>query len=251
MGTLNVENGDTNAIRYDVIRNAAQEKLTGESAYCARVYAPTKSLREVAETMVREGSKYSAHEVYSILESFAAVVTRLLQEGSAVNVGSLVRFRPSIVGKFSSEDESFARGTHRIKVRASVGSALRDVAASAAVTRISQAVPLPTLTAVYNGLSGTPNTVCSEATMIITGTSLIWNEEAEDEGFFANLEGLDTRCQVIKTSAKNDTAIVLMPHALSEGNEVELSFRTRHTTSGNLALIIYSEMLQYEAEPVD
>lgn len=71
MATLNVENGDSAAIRYDVVKNALLEKSKGEVSYFARVHANTKSLREVAETMVREGSKYSAYEVYCILESFA------------------------------------------------------------------------------------------------------------------------------------------------------------------------------------
>ncbi|MBQ9694089.1 MAG: hypothetical protein IJV69_04960 [Kiritimatiellae bacterium] len=251
MATLNIENGDTSAIRYNVVKNAVLEKSTGETSYYARVYASTKSLREVAETMVREGSKYSAYEVYTILESFAAVVTRLLQEGYAVNVGSLVHFRPSIVGKFKTEADSFTRGTHQIKVRANIGSSLRDVAATASVSRITAAIPLPEMQEVYNGVTGTLNTVCSESTLIVMGTSLIYNEDATDEGFFANLEGLEMRCQVIRMNATNTSAIVLMPHSLSPGNEVEFTFRTRHTTSGNLAIIQYEDMLMYEDLPTE
>lgn len=158
---LNIDNGDSSAIRYNLAKNAILEKSKGELSYYARVVANTKSLREVAETMVREGLKYSAYEVYCVLEFFTDVVTRLLKEGCAVNVGSLVRFRPRIQGKFASETDSFKRGVHRILVGASVGSALRNVAAAAPVSRVSAAVALPELLAVYNGATGHQDMVMS------------------------------------------------------------------------------------------
>ena len=247
MATLNVENGDSAAIRYDVVKNALLEKSKGEVSYFARVHANTKSLREVAETMVREGSKYSAYEVYCILESFATVVTRLLQEGNAVNVGSLVRFRPSIQGKFEGEGDSFQRGTHRILVRASIGSALRNVAAGATVTRVAAALPLPELLAVFNGATGNPDKVSNEMAFIVQGAHLAYDVDAADEGFFANLDGQTLRCPVVVMNDEDTNVVLMMPHQLAPGNEVELTFRTRHTTSGGLAIISYAKALTCEA----
>jgi hypothetical protein len=244
---LNIDNGDSSAIRYNLAKNAILEKSKGELSYYARVVANTKSLREVAETMVREGSKYSAYEVYCVLEFFTDVVTRLLKEGNAVNVGSLVRFRPSILGKFAAESDNFQRGTHRIMVRACVGSALRNVAASAPVMRVSGAVPLPELLEVFNGATGNPDTVSNESAFIVKGKGFAYDTDAADEGFFVNSDGQELRCTVILMDDTDTYAVLMMPHQLAPGNEVELSFRTRHTTSGAMAIIDYPKPLVCEA----
>ena len=248
---LNIDNGDSSAIRYNLAKNAILEKSKGELSYYARVVANTKSLREVAETMVREGSKYSAYEVYCVLEFFTEVVTRLLKEGCAVNVGSLVRFRPRIQGKFASETDSFKRGVHRILVGASVGSALRNVAAAAPVSRVSAAVALPELLAVYNGATGHQDKVSNESTFIVKGANMVYDVNAADEGLFVNLDGQEPRCTVILMDEKPANAVLLMPHQIAPGNEVALSFRTRHTTSGGKAIISYGKTLVCEVATVE
>ena len=116
MSSLTAKNNPGHALRYEVVRNALYEKNRGERSYFARVHAEVKSLRELAETMVREGSKYKATEIFAILQDFTDLTIRLLQEGYAINVGSLVRFRPSIRGKFTSEEDVFTRGVHQIVV---------------------------------------------------------------------------------------------------------------------------------------
>jgi hypothetical protein len=239
---LHIENGEQNAIRYDLSKNALVEKNKGERSYYARVYTTTKSLKTVAEAMVREGLKYSQYEIYCILEAFTDVVTRLLKEGYAVNMGSLVRFRPSIQGSFKTEQDGFTRGDHRIVVRASVGSSLRNVAASAAVARISAAWT-PEIHEIHNGMTGEENTVAPDGSLVITGTRLKWNTSAADEGFFANLDGDELRCTVMSTDTTNNTIFILLPHTLVEGQAVELTFRTRTTPSGELAMIDYPEVI--------
>jgi hypothetical protein len=248
---LNIDNGDSSAIRYNLAKNAILEKSKGELSYYARVVANTKSLSEVAETTVREGSKYSEYEVYCVLEFFTDVVTRLLKEGCAVNVGSLVRFRPRIQGKFASETDSFKRGVHRILVGASVGSALRNVAAAAPVSRVSAAVALPELLAVYNGATGHQDKVSNESTFIVKGANMVYDVNAADEGFFVNLDGQELRCTVILMDEKHANAVLLMPHQIAPGNEVALSFRTRHTTSGGKAIISYGKTLVCEVATVE
>lgn len=243
MATLNVDNGDTSAIRYDVVQNMALTKRSDlPPVYCARVHAATKSLKEVAETMVREGLKYSPYEVYCILQSFAEVVSRLLKEGYAVNVGSLVRFRPSITGRFNSDTEAFSHSNHRIVVRACVGTALRNVASTATVTRIS-ATWVPELMTIYNGMTGEENTVTPEGSIVITGKRLKWNTSAADEGFFATVDGDEQRCTVLTTDKTNETIFVLLPHTLVEGQTVDITFRTRTTPNGDLSMVEYPTQL--------
>ncbi len=246
MAMLNADNGTSAAIRYDVVKNYAQSKAKGTNIFNARVQAPTKSLREVADTMVREGCKYDSAEVVAILEKFASVTTRLLQEGNAINVGSLVRFRPSIRGKFNTPETAFSKADHRIVVNASIGSALRDVAATAQVMRVSN-IGLPEIATVYNGLTGTHNTVGSQGPLVIMGKRFIWDEEAEDEGFFTEVDGLREKCELTSLNEEGTTAFINIPQEMMEGIEARLYFFTRNTASGELAMIRYDAVLTYEA----
>ena len=247
MQLLNADNGDAVGIRYEVVKNHAQSKVAAKDVYNAHVMANVKSLREVADAMVREGSKYESAEVLSILEKFASVTARLLQEGNAVNVGSLVRFRPSIQGKFEGEADAFQRGTHRILVRASIGSALRNVASTASVMRMTPAMPLPELLEVYNGATGNPDRISNEATFAVRGKAFIYDKDAADEGFFLNLDGQELRCPVITIDEGAKNVLLMVPHQIAPGNELELTFRTRHTASGGLAIVGYATTLTCEA----
>lgn len=248
MSILNPTNGTTAAIRYDVVKNYSQSKLQGRDVYCSKVQATPLSLATVADTMVREGCKYETNEVVSILEKFASVATRLLQEGNAINLGSLVRFRPSIRGKFETIDEAFSKAKHRIVVNASVGSALRNVAVSASVSRIT-AMPLPEIHTTYNGLTGNPNSVASQGPLIVMGKHFIWNEAAEDEGFFTDAAGEYRACELTSLDAARQTAFLHIVHELEAGATVKLYFSTRNTSNGERVVIDYDVPITCEVNP--
>ena len=247
MQMVNADNGDAVGIRYEVVKNHAQSKVAAKNVYNARVVANVKSLREVADAMVLEGCKYETAEVLAILEKFATVTARLLQKGNAVNVGSLVRFRPSIQGKFEDEGESFQRGTHRILVRACIGSALRNIASTASAMRVTPALPMPELLAVFNGATGNEDMVSNEATFAVRGKALVYDKDAADEGFFLNLDGQDLRCPVVTIDEAACNVMLMVPHQVAPGNELELTFRTRHTSNGSLAVVGYPTSLTCEA----
>ena len=246
MQMLNADNGDAVGIRYEVVKNHAQSKLKAVDVYNARVVAGVKSLREVADAMVLEGCKYETAEVLAILEKFAQVTARLLQKGHAVNVGSLVRFRPSIQGKFNAENDVFQRGAHRILVRACIGSALRDVAATANVMRVTPALPLPELLEVFNGATGNADCISNEMTFTVRGKAFVYDKDAADEGFFLNLDGQELRCSVIALDDGAGHALLMVPHQVAPGNELELTFRTRHTANGAMAIVGYPKPLVCE-----
>ena len=247
MQMVNADNGDAVGIRYEVVKNHAQSKVAAKNVYNARVVASVKSLREVADAMVLEGCKYETAEVLAILEKFATVTARLLQKGNAVNVGSLVRFRPSIQGKFEDEGDSFQRGTHRILVRACIGSALRNIASTASAMRVTPALPMPELLAVFNGATGNEDKVSNEATFAVRGKALVYDKDAADEGFFLNLDGQDLRCPVVTIDEAACNVMLMVPHQVAPGNELELTFRTRHTSNGSLAVVGYPTSLTCEA----
>jgi hypothetical protein len=242
---LNADNGATSAIKYEVVKNHALSKVKGVNKFYARVMASSKSLREVADTMVREGCKYEPGEVVAILEKFADVTTRLLQEGHSVNVGSLVHFRPSIRGTFESVDDSFSKADHRLVVTASIGSALRNAVANATVVRVTQ-VSFPEMSIVYNAITGTPNTLCPDGDLIVMGKRLTWDDEAEDEGFFTIVEGSKVRCEVYSLDKEKTSAFMHSKQFMMEGDEAQLIFSTRNTGNGELATFAYSTPIVYE-----
>lgn len=242
MATLNVDNGDSAAICYELVKNTFCTQREGTDVYHARVEAPTKSLREVAEVMVREGLEFSSAQVVSMLESFASVVSRLLQEGNAVNVGSLVHFRPSIRGKFYDPEATFNKTDHQIVITATIGSALRNAAANASVTRAT-AVRLPEIELVYNGTTGEQDTCVSQGVLLAMGSRFIWNTNASDEGFFAAAGENVLPCSIIKVDDAKETVSMTLPFALEVDEAVELSFRTRNTTNGTLAIVTYGKKI--------
>ena len=246
MQMVNADNGDGVGIRYEVVKNHARSKLEAKEVYNAHVVANVKSLREVADAMVLEGCKYETAEVLAILEKFAQVTARLLQKGHAVNVGSLVRFRPSIQGKFDAENDVFQRGAHRILVRACIGSALRDVAATANVMRVTPALPLPELLEVFNGATGNADCISNEMTFTVRGKAFVYDKDAADEGFFLNMDGQELRCPVIALDDGAGHALLMVPHQVAPGNELELTFRTRHTANGAMAIVGYPKPLVCE-----
>jgi hypothetical protein len=214
--------------------------MKGTDIYNARVTTPTNSLQAVAETMQREGSKYQPHEIVGILTQFSDVVARLINEGYAVNVGSLMKIRPAIKGRFDAEDANFSEGVQRIVVKTTVGALLRDVAAKANVRRIDGKT-LPLLEKVMNLTTGNEGTLSTEGYILVTGKYIKWDTKAEDEGFFITMDGAETKLDVESNGAEG--VVLALPELIS-GTEATLTFRT--AKDGPLEQVVYSTTLIVE-----
>lgn len=118
------ETKSSNKVRYRLVETPIQKE--GKPCYAARAVVRTTSLRQIAEQMVREGSKYAEHEILGIAEQMIGVIIDRLRDGDSVNFGSIMRFRPSIKGNFESKGEPFDPKTHQLVVAVSAGSRLRD-----------------------------------------------------------------------------------------------------------------------------
>lgn len=180
---LNVSNGTASAIQYSVVKNRAASAIKGNAIFNAVTTTPTKSLQDVAKRMVEGGSKYAPHEIVSMLTHFADVVAKFVTEGNAVNVGSLMRIRPSIRGTFETEEEHYDDAKQRIVVATSTGSLLRDVAAKATVRRIDGKT-LPEILTVLNNKTFNTDTISTNGALYVTGKRLDWDENNEEEGWF-------------------------------------------------------------------
>jgi hypothetical protein len=239
---LNSTNGGADALQYSVVKNHGATKIKGVDVYNARVTTPTKSLLAVAETMQREGSKYQPHEIVGILTQFGDVVARLVNEGNAVNVGSLMKIRPTIKGSFSAEDDNYTEGSQRIVVKTTVGTLLRNVAAKANVRRIDGKTA-PEILSVLDTKSGEENAISSEGFIIVTGKHFEWNATQDDEGFFIIVDGVEHKLNVVGDKA-NKTMVTLETNvSLTAGDEVTLIFRTAKDSAGDPDQYVYGTPL--------
>lgn len=98
----------------------------GKSCYAARVIVQPMSLRQIAAQMVREGSKYAEHEIVGIAEQMVDVIIHQLRNGRSVNFGSVMRFRPSIKGRFNAKDEAFDPKAHQLRIAVSAGRRVKN-----------------------------------------------------------------------------------------------------------------------------
>lgn len=89
-------------------------------------------------------------------------------------------------------------------------------------------VTLPTLIALLDIATEQYDTITSMGTFTVSGTLLTWNTEAEDEGWFINYEGLETKCTVISEEQDSISVTLKTIQNFSQNGEmVQLFFRTR------------------------
>ena len=84
------ETKSSNKVRYRLVETPIQKE--GKACYAARAVVRTTSLRQIAEQMVREGSKYAEHEILGIAEQMIGVIIDRLRDGDSVNFGSIMRY---------------------------------------------------------------------------------------------------------------------------------------------------------------
>ncbi len=223
----NEASANLESIQYHLEEIKPLSRKEGTPVYVARVdVKETYAIADVAQRMVAEGCAVKAATVSLVLSEFAELVGKLMREGRAVNIGGVVRFTPSIRGRFEAPEAEWDTSRHSVVVNALVGSRLRSAASGSAVQRVG-AVTLPKLEGVYNMSDGVEGTIASEGILVVKGTRLTWDAEREDEGFFLDLAGARTKC-VLQLSRDNDrTVVIRTTQVMSAGDEPELWFYTR------------------------
>lgn len=216
------------SVQYKVLRNGAASKIAGKDIYTARVVAKeTYGTQELAARMVSEGCAVKASTIRLVLNEFAELTGKLVAEGRAVNIGGVVRFTPGIRGTFDTVDSAWNATKNEIVVNAAVGSRMRAAAALSGVTRLDS-IELPVLMRVIDVATGKTDTLTSLGAFFVSGERLTWDDTAEDEGWFLNYGGFETKC----TAAEGEqdpgcAALTATQEFLSADEEVKLVFRTR------------------------
>lgn len=229
MAYTNASAGSAQAgVVYSVKKNALLTKQKGSDTYTAVVDAPALSLEALAERMVRQGSAYSARDIISIVDEVAEVMAQVLNEGNAVNLGSICRFRPSIKGTLASDEAVLTSADNPVVVTCSAGSMIKSVAANATTLRVSSAA-VPTLLGVADLSTGTAGQIASDAAFLAFGERMTWDTAADDEGFFVVASNGDEVKCTVNDNPGTGTVVTLMATltGLSSGAAVNVVFRTR------------------------
>lgn len=186
-----------NSIRYRVVRNSAASKSTGREIFNARVdVSAPYNLDMVAREMAKGRFPFSEEDIIHVLTTFSKHAQDLLLAGNSINVGGLVTLRPSIRGTFESEGSGFSEANNRLRVTASVGSALRYATAGGQLMKLGDE-KFPVLEKLINALTGEENTLTSLGAGTLAGKNLEFDAAAEDEGLFLETDSGSEACTVI------------------------------------------------------
>lgn len=221
-------NEDYTNVQYKVSRNAAASKVAGRDVFSARVIAKeTYSTKQLAERMVSEGCAVKATTIRLVLTEFADLIGKLMAEGRAVNIGGLVRFRPSVRGTFDSVDAAFNTAKNAIVVNASIGSRMRAAAALSGVKRLDD-IEMPVLQLVIDRTTQKRDVITSEGAFNVAGEHLTWDAAAEDEGWFISYGGFETKCTPAADEQDPANAALTATQTFTAADEeIQLIFRTR------------------------
>ncbi len=232
------DTADIKSIKYRVVYNAAASKAASRDIYTALVdVKETYNLNAIAERMVAEGCPVNIASIRLTLTTFADLVAKLVAEGRAVTIPGLVRFSPAIRGTFATEDADWDGAENQIVVNASIGPRMRVAAATSSVQRINT-VLLPVFDQLIDMATQKPNVITSEGAFLVTGERFVWDDSAEDEGFFINVGGEERKCTLHELDASNECVILKTSQIFeTAGQEVQLFFRTR--IDGKLRQIQY------------
>lgn len=216
------------SIQYKVIRNGAASKLKGRDVYSALVIPrETYGTQQLSERMADEGCTVKASAIRQVLDELVILITKLVSEGRAVNIGGLIRFMPSIRGNFESPDEPLDPKKHEILINACSGKRMRARAAMSPTSRLD-GPPIPVMMQVLDKANGRTNRVSSNGDFFVTGRHLTWDVSAADEGWFIVCDGQETKCLPVAKKQEAACAALNTGVAFSASDkEVGLIFRTR------------------------
>lgn len=216
------------SIRYKVMRNGGASKAAGKDVYTASVISKeTYGTKEIAARMVKEGCAVKAATIRLVINEFAELVGALVSEGRSVNIGGVVRFTPGIRGTFETIDSAWDASKNAIVVNACSGNRMRAAAALSGVTRVD-GTELPVLRQVIDVTTSKTDLITSQGTFFVSGERLTWNEAAEDEGWFLNYDGAETKCTQVESEQNPELAALKTAQSFAlAGEPLELTFRTR------------------------
>lgn len=156
------------------------------------------SFEEVITLMIKRGSTLTRTDISAVLEMYSEVVGDLVGEGAAVNT-PLVNSSLTISGVFKGATDMFDTTRHKVRVRFTPGTVLRQSVRNVKLEKTTGQRILPLIIEVKDIGSDTVNDVLTPGDiMIITGAYLKFDHDDDTQGVFLLGEsGHELRCTSI------------------------------------------------------
>lgn len=221
-------NEDFKRIHYKLQYCPLASRKAGRDVYSGAVIKKeTCGTVQLAKRLASQNPLIKESHIRMLISDLANLIGDLVSEGRAVNIGGVVRFMPVIHGTFDSPDEPWNPEKHKVLVNACVGSRMRKILEKSAVSRIG-GTSSPELLQVLNPEMRSVGSISSGGKFMVTGSRLVWNPEAEDEGWFINLGGAESKCEVVKMKEPFDLAVLRCTQTFeTPDTPILLIFRTR------------------------
>jgi hypothetical protein len=179
-------------LKYKILESKL--KPGDEEKYIPRTILNVSISDESLIEKISFGSTVTPSDCKAVLMNLERVVAESQATGSSVNLG-FINLKPSIKGTFSTPDEPFTKGKHKIRVTAvASGSLLRRVTEKANPARISSITPSPEIFRFYNSTLERARVIRSGDLMELRGSKLKFSKEDENSGvFFLKEDGTSIR----------------------------------------------------------
>ncbi len=220
----NIDAGSTKTakIRYKTQRNNLASQKAGKDMSVARVQTvKTYSLTEMASLIAADGSFMDEADLTYVLTRLSVKMQQLLVAGNALDVGGLVTLRPVITGPIE-KDGSFNPATNKVRIKATVGNILREIAKDVALEKVGGTVS-PDIESIKNTVTFEDDVLFGLTTATVKGKNLGFDASASDEGLFLDAAGMGV--EVISATA-TEINFRLTGEVATETAAV-LSFKTR------------------------
>lgn len=170
------------ALQYYLIDN----KLRPDLNDCFAVPLPTQSLsiEDVIERMVSRGSTVTKAEALSVFEELSLAVQQLIKDGNTITT-PLFNVQPRITGVFTSDQDTFDRSRHEVKLRIQPGARLKEIIDSIQVEKTTSGRREPVLAHITDSKTETKDEMLSPGGGAkIVGSLLKFDEKATEQGIF-------------------------------------------------------------------
>jgi hypothetical protein len=170
------------AVEYTLEDNELTTEKGDMRAQVVNVNSHTQN--DIVERIMNIGAGLTRSDIVSVIEAEKQVIGNIIAEGGAVNTDLFNAF-PSISGVFTSPDEAFDPGKHKIKINLHPGVTLRSAIQSAKVKRIAAVLSGTVITAVTDLKTGSVNgTLTPGRDLRITGAKLKIAGEQSEVGLY-------------------------------------------------------------------
>lgn len=200
----------------------ADNSITGDKESCYAVVSSleTINLDDIITHMIEEGSGLTRPLALAYFERLTQSIIHFASHGYSITT-PLIRVRPTIVGTFNGERDTFDPERHKIKIRGTEGQRLREMRINIqSVTKVSDSLHSPVLDTFIDGdTDHKDSTVTSKGGAVLIGKRLKFDKKDTRLGlFFVPINDPKNKIRVLYYSGIKPSEIHFSIPALPAGN---------------------------------